>query len=41
MGYNNFLFLQMGEVVQFDNSLFFLSASASLRFNWVFYDHFR
>ncbi len=33
MGYNNFLSLQMGEVMQYDNSLFLLSASASLRFN--------
>ncbi len=33
MGYNDLLFLQMGEVVQYHNSLFFLSASASLRFN--------
>ena len=40
MGYNNFLPLQMGEVVQYDNSLFLLSASASLRFN-RFFDVYR
>ncbi len=33
MGYNNFLYLPMGEVVPCYNSLFFLSASAPLRFN--------
>ena len=33
MGYNNFLTLQMGEVAQCYNLLFFLGASASLRFN--------
>ncbi len=33
MGYNNFLSLQMDEIVQYHNSLFFLCASAPLRFN--------
>ena len=33
MGYNNFPSHQMGEIVQYHNSLFFLSASAPLRFN--------
>jgi len=33
MGYGNFPSLQMGEIMQYHNALFFLSASASLRFN--------
>ena len=33
MVYNNFSSLQMGEIVKYYSSLFFLSVSASLRFN--------
>jgi hypothetical protein len=33
MDYNNLLSLQIGEVVQHNNSLFFLSVSAPLRFS--------
>ncbi len=33
MGYNNFPHLQMGEIVQHNNSLFFLGVSAPLRFS--------